>query len=447
MNDQTAPPRVVRGVREFTSGLQRWFAGHRQLQDVAIAGEVSGLRSFGGHLGFTLKEETAVLDCVVWSEFAREIPALENGMAAIASGSVKIRPDRSGYQLIVERVELTGVGALYAMFERLKERFRREGLFDAARKRAVPALPRRVAVISARGKGLEDFAGTLERHVPFVRVEFVETRVQGVGAEIEIATALDEASRRDADLIVLTRGGGSYEDLFPFNLEPVIRAIVRSRHPVVTAIGHSGDHHLADEVADLSLGTPSLAAEHIVKSWGGAKTRLDGALRSLLHAVRDVHVRAAQRLSAGERTLEGAARRIAGRKREELSERSGRLERRNPARVLAESRSRAATGSERIGVAAARLLARKVRDFGERRAGLEAAMLELRSRVQRRFERAEAGLDRNDPLSPLRRGYAIVTKDGRALRDASSVASGDCIEARLERGTLEARVESVRPHE
>ena len=442
MNEEPAP-RVVRSVREFSNGLQRWFAGHRQLQDVAISGEISGLHPFSGHLGFTLKEEQSVLECVVWSDKRRLLPELKNGTSAIAIGSVRIRPDRSGYQLIVERVELTGLGELYLLFERLKEKFRSEGLFEIPRKRAVPELPRRVALISARGKAMEDFVETIARNVPFVDVEFIETKVQGQGADVEIAAAIDDASRRAVDAIVLTRGGGSYEDLFPFNLEAVVRAIVRAKHPVLTAIGHSTDHHLADDVADMTFGTPSLAAEHIARGWILAQRRLQTALRDLVRATRDVLGRAAQRIDVSKKELDRVALRGVAVKRAALAERTQRLDRQNPQRVVSERRARLAGNSGKIDTAFARLMSGKSHAWGEANAELKRCAPAYLSNVFRRLERASDALNSLDPLRPLALGYAIVLRDGKAVRDAATLSAGDQLEARFERGMARTRVESV----
>jgi exodeoxyribonuclease VII large subunit len=272
---------------------------------------------------------------------------------------------------------------------------------------------------------MEDFQKTIARNVPFVRVMFIETRVQGVGAEIDIAAALDEASKGKTDVIVLTRGGGTYEDLFPFNLEPVIRAIVRAKVPVLTAIGHSGDHHLADDVADMAFGTPSLAAEHIAKGWILAARRLAELKRDLDRAIRDVILRGEQRTDARGKELERFGLRVVAAKRRLLAERIDRLERRNPQRVLSDFRARVARGFGRLEMSVSRVLSQK---------------------TTRLMERMGA-LNRYDPIAPLSLGYAIVTKDGRALRRAAEAQTGDVLDVRLERGSLQSRVESVTPDE
>ncbi len=421
---QPAPERRVYSVKEFTTGLSGWFARQKFFANIAVAGEISDLHAFGGsHLGFKLKEEQAILECVAWSDRRRDFPELRNGIAVIATGSIGIRQDRSCYQLVVERIEPTGLGALFLMYERLKEKFRKEGLFDAQRKRTVPELPRRVALISARGKAMEDFIETVKCRTAFVEVEFIETQVQGQGAEIEIADALDRASRLSVDAIVLTRGGGSYEDLFPFNLEPVVRAIARARHPVLTAIGHLGDRHLADDVADMSFGTPSLAAEHIVRGWTFAIRRLRDADAGLARAARSIFAQAAQRLHeiAGMRLHHGGLALLA-KKRTALAEWERRLWRRDPQRTfVAERRERFITLRARIDTSAVRFL----------------------SDATRRLEHALVKLDALSPLAPLARGYAIVTKDGSAVRDAATLRPGDRVKARFERGDASACIETV----
>ena len=406
---EQASTRVVRTVGEFTNGLIRWFKDHRQLQNVSISGEVSGLKEFGGHhLGFTLKEEQAVLECVMWADNRRNAPELVNGQQAIATGNVRIRHERSGYQLVVDAVELAGLGDLFQLYKGLKEKFRKEGLFETGRKRAVPELPRRVALISARGKAKEDFEGTIRRSVPFVEVQFVETRLQGLGAEVDIAEALDVASRANPDVIVLTRGGGTPEDLFPFNLESVIRAIVRATAPVLTAIGHSDDHQLADDVADMTFGTPSLAAEHIARGWLLAQRRLQVLQRDLVRAVRDALGRGGQRAEALRRDLERAAAQTFADKRAALARRIQRLEPRNPQRFLADVATRVAICTGRLDGAGVRLLSRKSNAWTQERTAFDRALTSYATNKSRGLERARSALEALDPLSPLSRGYAIV---------------------------------------
>ncbi|HEY1656478.1 MAG TPA: exodeoxyribonuclease VII large subunit [Candidatus Tumulicola sp.] len=447
MTDESVAGILVLSVGKFAARMTRWFGRDPQLKRIGIEGEISGLREFGnGHLGFALKERQAAIECVAWSGDRRRFPELENGAKAVAYGAVRVHAERSGYKLYVEAIEVAGLGELHLEYERLRRKFEAEGLFEPGRKRVVPELPRRLALVSSRALGAEDFLQAIARTTPFVEVLFVETRVEGLGADVEIATALDEASRLDVDAIVLARGGGSEKDLFAFNLEPAVRAIVRAKKPVLTAIGHTSNRHLCDEVADLSFGTPSLAAEYVAKGWLVAGRRLTVATRDLERAARDLVLRGAQRSESLGGGIERAAMRILTGKRAALAQRSARLERHNPQRTLADVRARLAASGGRLETAAARMLSRKAHAGGERAAELARAIAALRTSVVRRLERGIAGLDRLDPLAPLARGYAIVTQNGRAVRDAASLRAGDLVEARLERGMLAARVESVSDH-
>jgi exodeoxyribonuclease VII large subunit len=262
-------------VSQFSDRFSAWLGKRRELQRIAIVGEISGWSpQASGNIFFSLKDHRAILRCFArWNE-AKRFPSLRDGLSVVATGAVGIWERSSEYQLRVTEVALLGAGAIAAKVEALRKRLQAEGLFDQTRKRVFARFPRRVALVSARGKGAADFESTLREKSPNVTVRFVETRLQGDGAEIDIAEAIDRASREDVDAIVVLRGGGSYEDRYPFNTEPVVRAIARSRHPVVTAIGHTGDRHLADEVADAVFKTPTAAAEHIAGSWAEVTGRL-----------------------------------------------------------------------------------------------------------------------------------------------------------------------------
>lgn len=439
-------PYHIRSVGEFTSGIAEWFAGKSWLQRIGIRGEVSDMYvGRSGNLSFKLNEPSrkAVLECVAWADRRQGLPEFANGEAIVAVGSVRVRPDRSQYQLHVESVELEGRGALFLEYERLKKVLASEGLFDAARKRVVPTLLLRVALISSRGLGAEDFMQALKRSVPFVEVLFVETPVQGFGAEIEIAAAIDKASKLDVDAIVLARGGGTEEDLVPFNREPVVRAIARASKPVLTAIAHTRNRHLADMAGDREFGTPSLAAEWIAAGWTAARQRLQVVARDLERAVRVLKTNCGQRFEQAGLRLERAEDRVLARKRTSLSDRSDRLGRHSPQRVLADVGARLFPARERLSAAGLRLASRKMHDWGEARAALERVAAARWTTFAHTVERAESALDRYDPLAPLERGYAIVTLGGRALRNARDVVLGDEIAARLHHGSLHARVERV----
>jgi exodeoxyribonuclease VII large subunit len=415
---------TIRSVGEFTEGLDKWFKRQPAFKNAAIAGEISGLKAItGGHITFTLKDRGGVLDCICWQSKVANLPQLSDGIALIAVGNVQLRRDRGSYQLVVDAAYLSGgTGELFAQLEALRERFRNEGLFADERKRVIPRFVKRVALVSAGGsKASEDFLQTMRVKAPFVEVTFIKTRVQGAGAEIDIAAALDEASRLGVDAIVLTRGGGSFEDLFAFNLEPVVRAIIRSKAPVITAIGHQEDHHLADDAADATFGTPSKAAESLAEPWVAVRDRLAVARRDLERAIRNAVGTRAQVVHARMTSLDAMLHARLGAFNRRFADLERRLNAQNP--------------QARIG--------RRAQILAGLRGRLDAAGRHTTDAAAHAVALAIARLASVDPGQPLKRGYAMVLRDGKLVRSARDVAAGDIIEARLAHGTLDARVEAT----
>ncbi len=412
----------VEGVSRIVAYIARLIAENRQLKGIAVRGEVSGLSNRNGRLYFDLKEGNDVLNCVAWSNAVAKLPPFESGDEVIVTGDFGTYSARSSYQLSVASLELTGVGKLYARAVALRKRLLAEGLFDASRKRPMPRFARRIAVVSARGKGAEDFLTTMARRAPHVALEFIETRVQGDGAQIDIAEALDRASSMPVDAIVLARGGGSYEDLFAFNEEPVVRAIVRAKHPVITAIGHTGDRHLADEAADFVAETPSNAAQYFGELRDGYVRRLEVLMERLDRALLDKRRQRLQRLDFAAASLGRMANDFVGKRRQRL--------------LVVERRLGLQTPVARLAVRE-----RHVADLRGRLMGLSRAFLHAR---RTRVQILAAHLDGNDPQRPLQRGYAMIFHDGALVRDAKAVPVGAEIEARVQRGTLLGRVEGRR---
>ncbi|MBV9270875.1 MAG: exodeoxyribonuclease VII large subunit, partial [Candidatus Eremiobacteraeota bacterium] len=350
---------------------------------------------------------------------------------------------RSVYQLYVAELEHTGIGKLYAQFEALKEKFRREGLFESARKRPMPSFPLRIALVSAAGKGAEDFLTTIAKRAPQITVEFVETRVQGDGAEIEIADAIDRAGRMKVEVIVVARGGGSYEDLFPFNLEPVVRAIVRAKIPVLSAIGHTGDQHVSDLVADQSCETPSNAAQFFGEIRDKYLGLIERAKRQLEHALRGVLGTRMQRFDYAQGSLVRVARNFTAQQQQRLVVFERRLDQQTPKRRLDERARSLDRARSRLDALRPHLFGRAQQRVREATTLLSRVSEPMRLKEQR-LRLLSTKLEALDPRRPLQRGYAIVTHGGKPLHDAAAVAPGAVVEAQLQRGTLLARVESVR---
>ena len=434
----------IEGVSRVLDYVRRLIAANKTLSGIRVRGEVSGLNERNGRLYFKLKEGEDVLECVAWPKDAAKFVPFKVGDELVCGGEFSAYAPRSQIQLIVRSAELTGSGAIYAQLKQLEEQFRREGLFARERKRPMPEFPQRVAVISARdGKGINDFMTLMAKDAPFVRVEIVPTLVQGEGAEIEIAAAIDRASKMDVDVILLTRGGGSVEDLFPFNKEPVVRAIVRAKHPVMTAIGHNLDIHVSDEVADFHCETPSSAAGYF-KEIGARYSRLvERFTMQLERAVRERSVAKSQTFDLLAQRFGHAAQTYVPRRKALIDALERRLQAQTPQRRLAQRAEKLAELQSRLrGIATQRFLIagreQRLRHLNERLRGTPAAVLRP---AAERLRRLDTRLNDLNPRALLARGYAIVMLNGVPLRDASAAPPGSLIEAQLERGTLQARVE------
>ncbi len=457
--------RVV-GVRRLSDYLKLKFERDVNLTSVAVRGEVTNYSVLPSkHVSFDLKEGDVRLAAFVWQSDAMNLPALSNGLSIVAYGSIKAYPQRSRYQIYVTGVELTGIGDVHAQFEERKKRFMAEGLFAPERKRAIAAYPFAVALVSSRtSEGANDFATILRERAPHVRIELCETPVQGPLAAPEIARAIDRASRMDVDAIVVTRGGGSFEDLFVFSDENVVRAIARAKHPVISAIGHTADQQLCDFVADRHFETPTAAAKGLgsetrtlLARIADARTRGERAmmlaaerlqtrlgnalLRSKLADTRLFFAPLGQRIADYDASATLAvSRRVRG-----LENRVRELDRRldafDPTRRLAERGRRLEAARGALDVAARSRLSDASRRAATAQTRLEPAARASRERLVQRLAVLRAHLDGKDPEAILQRGYAIVTYNDAIVRAPGDVPAGAQIAARLARGTLVARVE------
>ncbi len=416
-----------------------------------VEGEVSNLRRpASGHVYFTLKDDRSQIRAVLFRPLPfQRAPArfdLEEGMQVVCRARLGVYLPRGEYQLIVEGVEPKGLGALQKAFEQLKARLQAEGLFDPARKKPLPFLPRRIGVVtSPTGAVIRDILQVTGRRFPSVDILVAPVRVQGPEAPPEIVRALNALNALgQVDVILLARGGGSLEDLAPFNDETVARAVAASRIPVISAVGHETDVTIADFVADLRAPTPSAAAEMAVPS--------RDALRAAVFAL-------AERLRAAWR--QG----LAGR-RSDLSQLAERI--RDPQRRLADLRIRLDEHQERLrgalvhGVVLHRHRLRQAelqllqRDPGGRirreRERLRALSVLLGIRVRgdlegkaHRLQAAAAVLESLSPLAVLARGYALVRRlpEGGVVTDASVLAPGTAVDVRLRRGSFQAAVSRI----
>lgn len=388
-------------VRELTAYIREVLDYDDLLADLWVEGEVSNLsRSTAGHVYFTLKEADAQIACVLFRGYAGRLSRLPaDGEAVLAHGRVSFYESGGRLQFYVDTLRPLGLGTLYLRFQELKSRLEAEGLFAAERKRSLPPFPRRIGVVtSPTGAALRDVLHVLERRFPLVDVVLSPTLVQGKEAAAQIVAALERLAGAAVDLVIVTRGGGSLEDLWPFNEEPVARAIHACPVPVVSGIGHETDFTIADFVADLRAPTPSAAAEVAVPDQAALRLRL---------------ARLADRLA------QGVGRQIEER-RGRLEAQDQRLERLSPLAQIAERRQRL----DDLAGRATRTMGHRLEVLGER---VRSAALRL------------AALD---PQGTLQRGYAIVRRhpEREVVLSPEQVAAGDRLEVQVRDGVFGAEV-------
>lgn len=397
-------PRLLT-VTELSQYLRALMESDEILRDLWVSGEISNLsQPASGHIYFTLKDPSSALRCVIWrTTAARLLVHLRNGQAVEAHGAISLYERDGQYQLYIDSLRLAGEGWLYQEFLRLKARLEADGLFDEARKRPVPAFPQRIGIVtSATGAALQDILNTLNHRYSLAEVILSPAPVQGDDAPPKLVRALQRLETASPDVILMVRGGGSLEDLWAFNDERVVRAIVACSIPVITGIGHETDFTLADFAADLRAPTPTGAAVLATPDAADLRAALGSKLLHIDSAV--------------------AALLISNRR--DCTDLEMRLARLSPQRKVQEDRQRLDELTERA------------------LRGLVAGHRLRRARVDGLASRLQA----LSPLAVLQRGYAVVRgPDGRILQSVQQVKPGDVIAARLKDGELSAQVQQVTP--
>ncbi len=431
-------------VAELTASIRGLLAS--EYGDIWVSGEISGTRMVSsGHCYFTLKDHEAQLRCVAFRAALRYLKFKpQDGVAVLARGRIDVYDARGEYQLLVEALEPQGHGALQFAFEQLKKKLAGEGLFDTARKRPLPPLPRRIGIVSSpTGAVIRDITEILSRRFPGLHLRLYPAAVQGEGSAEAVVRALGYFSQSGwPEVVILARGGGSLEDLWTFNEESVARAIAASQMPVISAIGHETDYTIADFVADLRAPTPSAAAELVIctreqllEQAGGLEHKLEQVLRyRVAMAARRLHQQGVERASA-------LLHRNIGRLGQRADDLTYRLRDRTSALLSAQRRHL----EERT--ASLRSLDLRLR-FASARRRAEAAdamlaqLTRLRlTRARARLGQGEAHLSQLSPLKILERGYAIVTNaSGRVVKEPGQAPVDSPIRARLARGNIAARV-------
>jgi exodeoxyribonuclease VII large subunit len=398
--EMKAQGKKIYGVSEITREIKVLLEG--RFPGVWVEGEVSNVRRpSSGHVYFTLKDEKSQLQAVIYrSQASRIVFGLEDGLHVIAFGDVSVYAKGGRYQLTVMEVEPRGRGALQLAFEQLKARLAKEGLFGDSRKKAIPLLPERIGVVtSPTGAAIRDILNVIQRRFANVRLLVSPVSVQGDAAPAEIVEALDGFnSRNDADVIIITRGGGSMEDLRAFNEEIVARAIARSRIPVISAVGHEIDFTISDFVADLRVPTPSSAAELVIGKKSELQDKVKGLVSRLSYSIRD---------------------RVGGLRR----------------RLLVCEQNYILQAPESM-------VRQHQQHLDELEGGLLRSFKHKLEVIRAHLKLAAGKLESLSPLAILARGYSVIfrEKDGVVVCSSAQLKAGERIKARLYRGGLIATV-------
>jgi exodeoxyribonuclease VII large subunit len=440
------PFRYILTVSELTQEIKNIL--DLKFSDIWIEGEISNLRiPPSGHIYFTLKDDFSQIRAVLFKMQARTLRfVLQDGLHVVCRGRVSVYERRGEYQLILEEVEPKGIGALQLAFLQLKDRLEKEGLFDPAHKKPIPMIPQTIGIVtSPTGAVIRDMLHIIHRRFENVHILLHPVRVQGEGASLEIAKAIEDFNKRmNVDVIIVGRGGGSLEDLWSFNEEIVVRAIYHSKIPIVSAVGHETDYTISDFVADLRAPTPSAAAELVVREKREIKNTLHYLEERLENKILQTLQENRTNLSHLKKMLTDPRKKI-----EEYFLRADDLVNRFrilTSWILKRKRERSLHLSERLSlqnpIQRVKNLRLAISEIGKRLGQTMRYSVEIqRQKVEGIFGK----LGSLSPLSILQRGYSITRKfpSLQILRDAAHIREGDKVEVRLHKGTLLCGVEKV----
>jgi exodeoxyribonuclease VII large subunit len=424
-----------------------------RFQSVVVKGEVSGVSLRGGHIWFTLKDAAAAVGAVIFSSTARRLPFLpENGQELVLTCQVDYHAQYGRVNLVVSKLDYDGAGKLRAAIEQLKRRLEAEGAFRPERKRALPFLPRCIALItSPSGAVIHDLQQGIWERFPNTRLVLYSARVQGTASQRSLVAALRQCDEDQlADVVIVARGGGSFEELMAFNQEAVVRAIQAMRIPVITALGHTSDRTLADLVADREARTPTAAAEIVVPNKADLLRQLGERGQRLQRAGLTALIAPAHQLQRRRQSLERLAVDAHARRRDRIAHLEGMLRQRDPREVLRQ-RERSLEESRRRLQRNWQVIASRIETGRLGKDGLRERVVALAARgVRERASGLQSRAARLSSLAPeqtLKRGYSITldANGGGIIRGADQARKGQPVKVLLAAGRLEATVDEAIP--
>jgi exodeoxyribonuclease VII large subunit len=435
-------------VNALTKYIKRKFDVDPHLQDLLVRGEISNFKQHSsGHMYFTLKDEKSRILAVMFSSHTKSMKfSPENGMKVLVKGEISVFEPNGNYQIYIKEMQPDGIGDLFLAYEQLKKRLDEEGLFLAESKKKLPLYPKKIGIItSPTGAAIRDILTTLKRRYPIGKVLIIPAIVQGDQAAVSIVKAIDAANAQpDIDVLIVGRGGGSIEDLWPFNEEIVARAIYKSKIPIISAVGHETDFTISDFAADLRAPTPTGAAELATPHIDELNERLLQRQSRLLRAMREkISFQRAridrigksyafrypkklyeQKLELIDRLTERLSKGVINSnhlKMEEYSSLQKRLRRNHPYQLLVKEKEALTKSQKR----------------------LNRAMLAIHSQKQRAFRDVVSTLDALSPLKIMDRGYSLVYSQDQLIKNVDQVKRNDLIQIQLSDGKLDCQVMKV----
>lgn len=412
-------------VSQLTARIQQMLEG--EFVDLYVVGQISGWRgqATSGHAYFSIKDESALISCVIWKYAAMSIDlrGMQDGTLVEIRGKISLYPPKGGYQIVVQSMQKTGQGLLWQKFEQMKAKLRAEGLFDADRKKPIPPYPAKVGVVTAiTGAAVKDIISILQRRAPQICLYLYNSRMQGDGAAQEVAHGIEQLNRvPDLDVLIIARGGGSLEELWTFNEEVVARAIIASRIPVISAVGHEIDFSIADFVADLRAATPSAAAEIISQNTMAVADRLDDIERRMRNAM-------SSRLRVWHGNMQIAERLYLSlpyrmeKVRTKLNTLQSRLEMQSPQKRI-------------------ELMRQRLDDYQD---SMRGSLQQAIDKVKHKLEMYDTKLNALNPFAVLNRGYSIVydPKKRKVITSAVQAPPDTVLKIQFEKDSVKAIVTS-----
>lgn len=440
----------ILSVKELTLAIKRYFEQNEAWRDVWVKGEISNFKHHNrGHMYFSLKDEQAKIQCVMFSRYNRWLKFQpEDGQKVLARGEVSVYERDGQYQLYVKEMQPDGIGALFQAFEELKEKLRLKGWFDAERKKPIPPFPRRIGVItSPTGAAVRDIITTIKRRFPIVEVVIIPVLVQGEEAPQSIAKGIRLAHRYDFDVLIVGRGGGSVEELWAFNEEVVAEAIFQAEIPIISAVGHETDFTIADFVADLRAPTPTAAAELAVPVLEDLNRQVDFYQRRIGEQMNRL-------LSVKKKELNALRNRYAfrypqmllGQKEQELDQLVERLIK-SKERYLSYLEQKVATLQHRLSRTSPEELITRLQLENKRlRENLIKGTKRYLKQKEEQLKWLIAKMDGASPLKIMSKGYALVydKERKRMYKSVQEIEPGETIEVLMHDGLLDCQVWGIR---